>query len=158
MANLISVIFIYLAVCTSFNAVLTLGHDVSVFLLCWIDMPSEGIGILCSNPNSWNTNPSAYRNKTLANVSSAIWQSTGSGSTIWHQTVFLLPRWFSYLYPLQKYKVNGVYLSIFQFRLLTTISHPDPSSSFWTDLPASILSPPTYNCSPPNSQSYAPNT
>lgn len=111
-----------------------------VELIC----PSEGISILCSNPNSWNTNPSAYRNKTLANVSSAIWQSTGNGSTVWHQTVFLLPRRFSYLYPLQKYKVNGVYLNIFQFRLLlTTISHPDPSSSFWTDLPASILSNPT---------------
>lgn len=108
-----------------------------VELIC----PSEGTGILYSNPFS---NTSAYTNKTLANVGSAIWQSTGNGFVVWHQKVFLLSRWLLYLYPLQKYKASRVYLNIFQFRLLlTAISHPDLSSSFWTGLPASTLSNPT---------------
>lgn len=80
----------------------------------------------------------------LVNSGSAVCPSTGNGSVGWHQNVFLLPRWLSYLYPLKNNKASGVYLNIFQFRpLLITISHLDQSSSFWTSLPASTPGNPT---------------
>lgn len=104
---------------------------------------SEGIGILCSKSISWNRNTSAYT-ETLVNSGNAVWPGTGNGSIGWHQNVFLLPRWLSYLYPLKKNEASGVYLNIFQLRpLLTTISHLDQSRSFWTGLPASTPSNPT---------------